>query len=180
MITKAWRLIHARTVLCLCLALLSCAPTPYLKTEEVNTVDLTDTFTLILHGCRYGDDRENVALLVREGYPYPFQVYAPPFDYRMRTSLPAEEAFGIAEQFIRCHHSFRTSKLSRIVDRKGGIFGYELKALYLPLDVGFSDVLDTRYWFQDGKVIIWIRLKPELEMQDNESPLLFRGIMRMR
>ena len=180
MIMNIWRLVSSQTVLCLCLGLLSCAPTAYLKKEEVNTIDLTDTFTLILYGCRYGDDRENVALLIREGYPHPFQVYAPPFDYSVRASVPADEAFEAAEQFIRCHRSFHTSALSRITDREGVIFGYELKALYLPLDVGFSDFLDTSYWFQEGKVIIWIHLKPELEMHDNESPFLFRGIMRMR
>jgi hypothetical protein len=117
-----------------------------------------------------------VALLVGEGGPYRFEVYAPDFDYRVIKNVPYSDALEEAEKFVRHHYAFMQSQLSRIVGPSGGTIGYELRPLYYPLEFGSQDVLDINYFLEDGKVVARIRLKREIEraLSGDEEPFLFR------
>lgn len=136
-----------------------------LDTENVKSIDVTGTFTLIFYGGRYSNDFETVAFLDLEGDDYTFEPYAPEFDYRVKKGVPAKEAFKEAEQFVSQHPDFSRSLLSRILDKKGKTIGYELRPLYYPLRFGVSDILDIDYWIKDGKIKIIIRLIPSVERQ---------------
>ncbi len=165
-------------VLFLSLAVISCAPAPLLKTSLVQPGEITGTYTLILYGARYSGDIENVAILAKEGTGYTFDVYAPAFDYKVKKALPADEALETAQRFVGFHYAFRRSQLSGIMDDRGVVIGYEVRPLYSPLDFGYSDVLDITYLRQDSKVVVRIRLIPELDRPPfrENNPFLFRFI----
>ena len=168
---------HARALLLLSSFLLvSCGAGVYLRTEVTRPEEVTGTYTLILYGARYSSDIENVALLVEEGGPYRFEVYAPDFDYKVEKNVPHRDALEKAEEFVRHHYAFMESQLSRIIGPSGNSIGYELRPLYYPIEFGSSDVLDIYYFFEGGKVVAKIRLKPEIEkaLFGVESPFLFR------
>ena len=158
------------------LTLSSCAPGLYLKTSSVQRGEKTGTYTLILYGARYSSDIENVAILVKEGTGYTFDVYAPEFDYKVRKTVPGDEAFETAQRFVGFHYAFRRSQLSAVMDNKGAVIGYEVRPLYSPLDFGSTDVLDISYILRDNTVTVRIRLIPELDRPPfrDDSPFLFR------
>lgn len=60
------------------------------------------------------------------------------------------------------HNSFWRPQLSRIIDEKGNTIGYELRPLYYPFVYGRDDLLEVYYKVKDGKVIVEIRLIPEI------------------
>jgi hypothetical protein len=135
-----------------------------LKTEKAKVDDITGTFTLILYGGRYSDDIETIAILDREGDQYNFEPYTPEFDYRIKKGVQAKDVIREAEKFVSFHRSFWHSQLSKIIDNKGNIIGYELRPLYLPFSYGISDVMDVYYWLKKGnKVKVTIRLTPSIE-----------------
>ena len=70
----------------------SCSAGKYLRTELASPEEITGTYVLILYGARYSNDIENVAVLVREGGPYRFEVYAPEFDYKVQSNVPYKDA----------------------------------------------------------------------------------------
>jgi len=150
----------------------SCATSGYLKTEKAGPSAITGSYTLLLHGSRYSDDVENVAILDKEGDAYSFKIAAPEFDYTVLKEVPAKEALEEAERFVRSHRAFLRSRLSGIIDAKGNVIGYELRPLYLSHEFGFSDVLYIDYRMKDNTVITYIRTKYDLE---NKEPFLFRG-----
>jgi len=143
----------------------SCAAlaTNHLKTEETMPAEIQGTYTLLLYGCRSVDDVENVAILDKEGDPFTFDIFAPDFEYKVKTGLPAEEALKAAEQFIRCSFHYQKSQLSRIVGPSGEVIGYEVRPLYSPLRFGRYDLLDIQYTFKADKVVVYIRLDPTVE-----------------
>lgn len=153
-----------------CLVFLLCytslcisADTP-LKTEEANISDIQGMFTLILYGGRFVDDLERVAIFDKEGDRYYFEPYAPDFDYKIKKSVPDKEIFDQAQRFVSFHHAFHKSLLSRILDKKGNIIGFELRPLYQPFSYSISDVLDVYYWLKkDGKVKVTIKLIQPVE-----------------
>ena len=126
---------------------------------------MTGTYTLLLYGCRYPDDVENVALLDKEGDPYTIEIYAPDFRYKMKTGLPAEEALKQAAQFVKCSVHYQQTRFSKILDATGNIVGYEARALYSPIRFGMYDVLDVQYVVRDNKIVVYIRLDSTV---DNE------------
>ena len=135
-----------------------------LKTEAANPSEVKGTFTLILYGGNYYDDLETAAFLDCEGDGYTLDLYVPDFDYRVRKGMPAKEALAEAEKFVRFHPSFWHSQLSKIMDNKGDVIGYELRPLYYPITYGVSDVLDVHYWMKEGgRVKVTIRLIPSVE-----------------
>ncbi|WP_333653778.1 hypothetical protein [Dissulfurispira sp.] len=147
----------------LCIVLFSCATGNYLKTEGAKDADIKGSFTLILYGSRHLNDIETIAILDIEGDSYSFEPYAPEFDYKIKKDIPAKEALEEAERFVSWHSSFYRTQLSRILDEKGNVIGYELRPLYRPLAFGVSDVLDVDYRIEDGRVVVRIRLKPQIE-----------------
>jgi len=135
-----------------------------LKTEESKAVDITGIFTLILYGGRFSDDIETIAILDYEGDQYPFEPYAPEFDYKIKKKIPAKEALAESEKFVSFHNTFHRSQLSRIIDNKGSTIGYEVRPLYQPFVYGVSDVLEVNYWLKENnKVKVTIRLTPSVE-----------------
>lgn len=145
--------------------LISCATSRGLRTEEVKTDRISGTFTLILYGARFSGDVENVAILDIEGDRYTFEVFAPDFDYRVRTHVPAQEAIKSAEGFIASHGSFKYPQISQIKDLEGRVIGYEFRPLYSPSEFGFFDVLDIDYWLEGNKVKVRIGLIPEVKQR---------------
>lgn len=148
----------------LCIAFLnSCSTSNYLKTEGVKDADIKGSFTLILYGGRHLNDIETIAILDIEGDQYIFEPYAPEFDYKIKRGIPAKEALEEAERFVSWHSSFYRIQLSKILDDKDNVIGYELRPLYQPLAFGVSDVLDVDYRIKDSRVIVRIKLKPQIE-----------------
>lgn len=121
------------------------------------------TFTLILHGANHSTDLETIAILDREGDGYEFEPFAPEFAYRIKKNLSANEALSEAEKFVGWHHSFRNAIISRLVDAKGSLLGYEVRPLYYPLDFGEIDVLDIDYFKSGIKIIVRIELKESVK-----------------
>lgn len=156
-------LLNLTLIIFIIVLLSSCAPTGRLKTHEIRTSDIKGQFTVILYGARYGDDLENVALLDIDGDGYKFEIFAPDFDYRIKSGVPAEEAVQMAERFVSFHGSFKRSQVSMIKDMNGRIIGYEFRPLYPPAEFGWFDVLDIDYWLKDGVVIVKIDLITELK-----------------
>jgi hypothetical protein len=156
--------------------LASCATGHYLRTEESSAIEMKKNYRLILYGGRFSDDMETLAILDMEGDKFEFIVYAPAHDYHIKRKVPAKEALKDAEKFVRFHHSFRRSLLSRILDQSGATIGYEVRPLYFPADVGFSDVIDVYYTIAGKTVIAKIRLRPEAEdrLFERETPFIFR------
>jgi hypothetical protein len=156
--------------------LASCAAGNYLRTEESSSIEMKKTYSLILYGGRFSDDRETLAILDKEGDKYEFIVYASQDDYRIKRKVPAKKALAMAEHFARFHHSFRRSLLSRILDQSGATIGYEVKPLYFPLDMGYSDLIDTYYRIEGKTVIVKIRLSSAAEdrLYERDTPFIFR------
>lgn len=138
------------------------AQAKYLKTEEAMACEVTGTFTLILYGARDINDLETIAFLDKEGDQYEFEPYAPEFDYRVEKGIPALDALKEARKFVSFHNAFWRSQLSKILDEKGNIIGYEVRPLYRPFVFGRSDLLDVYYRIKDGKVIAYIKLRPDV------------------
>lgn len=133
-----------------------------LLTEGARISDVTGNFTVMLYGGRYSRDIETVAFLIPEGSKYTFELYAPDFDYRVVKGLEAKDAINTAEQFVRIHNAFLRSELSKILDVDGKVIGFELRPLYYPLEFGIEDVIDTSYALSNGRVRIYVTLKPEV------------------
>jgi len=156
----------------------SCAPGRYLRTEGVTPAEITGTYSLILYGGRHSNDIETVAILDREGDRYTFEVYASEYDYKIKKGIPAREALDEAQKFVRFHRNFWRSQLSRILDPAGNAMGYEVRPLYYPFNYRYTDVLYVDYRIKDDKVIVYIRLKPQVERMFFDDDRLFEHIDR--
>ncbi|TAN39702.1 MAG: hypothetical protein EPN25_10370 [Nitrospirae bacterium] len=156
-------------------ALSGCATGQYLKTEEVLSPELSGTYTLILHGGRYAADFQNVAILDREGDSFSIGIYAPVFDYKVRSGLPADRAIEEAEKFVRFHYAARSSQWKKILGTDNSLIGYEVRPLYEPLETGYPDILDITYVTRGKKIIARISFKHDLErgiLREDEGPLI--------
>ncbi len=134
----------------------------FLKTEQAEPKEVTGVFSLILYGGRHSSDLETVAIFDKEEDQYEFEPYAPEFDYKIKKEIPAGDALKEAKKFVSFHNSFWRSQLSRIIDEKGNIIGYELRPLYYPFVYGSDDVLEIYYRIKDGKVIVQIRFMSDV------------------
>jgi hypothetical protein len=59
--------------------------------------------------------------------------------------------------------------LSKILDNKGGIIGFEVKPLYDPTVYDKSDIPDVYYKITDDKVIVYIRFEEYLPTRHQSS-----------
>ncbi len=135
-----------------------------LKIEEASPSEIRGTFTLILYGGRSADDLKTIAILDLEGDEYSFEPYAPDFDFTVKKGVPAEKALAAAEKFVSFHASFWRTQLSKIIDGRGSVIGFEVRPLYWPFIYGVSDVMEVNYWpKRDGKVKVTIKLIPSVE-----------------
>ena len=177
MTIKMNRIFQLLAICAVLMILASCATGNYLRTEESSSIEMKKTYSLILYGGRFSDDMETLAILDKEGDNYEFIVYAAEHDYRIKKKVPGKKALEEAQKFVRFHHSFRRSILSRILDRDGATIGYEVKPLYHVLDIGYSDVIDVHYRIEGKTVITRIRLIPEAEdrLFERDTPFIFKG-----
>ncbi|HWR90289.1 MAG TPA: hypothetical protein VN260_08520 [Dissulfurispiraceae bacterium] len=134
-----------------------------LRTYAAQESEVTGTYTLILYGGGYSGDIKTVAILDLEGDGYTFDPYAPDFDYRVIKGLTGQDALKKAEGFVRSHYAFRNSYLSKVVSRQGKTIGFELRPLYLTIEYGTPDVLETYYSEKGDRIIVWIKLDPVVE-----------------
>lgn len=145
------------------LAVHGCAAGTGLAVRGTDFTEVKGSFTLILYGCHYANDIENLALLVPDSGPYAFSMYARETAYRVKRGVSGQEAVSEAERFLRCSFPFKESRLSRIMDSDGSIVAYEVRPLYSPFDFGRFDVLDVRYSLKGGIVTVYIMLYPDVE-----------------
>ncbi len=161
-------LLTASVCLVIALILQACVSGTRLITKPADSSEVQGTYTLLLYGCRYADDLENMAILVQEGGPYPVEIYAPDFMYRVKKGLTAPQALDEAEKFIACSfHNLWTSTLRKVSDEAGRTIGYEVKPLYVPWEIGVPEVLLSSYSLKDGKVTVYIVLDPLVEKRKN-------------
>lgn len=145
----------------------------YLKIEGIadTKVEISGSYTVILYGGSHVNDKSTIAILVKEGTPYSFEVYKPEFDYEKIKGISGKDALDKAEKFVSFHHDFRKLQINRIVDSAGNAIAYEVRPLYHPDTADNSDVLDVDYKKTDGKVIVYIR---RYEYPETE-PMPFEG-----
>jgi hypothetical protein len=136
-----------------------------LAAKGAHASDVQGPFTLIYYGGRYAMDVEAVAFLDLEGDSYTFDPFAPEFDYSVEKGVSGKEALERSEKFLSGHFAFMRTQLGRILDESGRTIGFEVRPLYRPLAFGTDDVMYIDYSLKDGKVRIYIRLKPEVERQ---------------
>jgi hypothetical protein len=77
------------------LTLQACVAGIQLVPKSADPTDLKGTYTLILYGCRYPDDLENMAILVDEGGRYPVEVYALDSMYKVKKGLSGPQALSV-------------------------------------------------------------------------------------
>jgi len=145
------------------IVLQACAFSKSLRTVDTTSIDENASYTVILYGSRYSADMENLSILPIEGGKYTFEVYSPDFDYSLKKGVPAKDALKEAQAFLNRHHDYYRSIISKILDNEGNVIGYEVRPVYYPITFGVSDVLDVGYFIKNGKVIIKINLKPEID-----------------
>jgi hypothetical protein len=148
-------------VLLILSAVAGCAPGRQLVSRSADPAEVTGTYTLLLYGCHYSAQLDNVAILVKEESRYPLEIFDIDSSYRMKKGLTAQQALAEADAFIRCSsYGVWRVELRQIPDESGGTIGYEMRPLYSPLEFGFPDVLLISYALKDGRVSAHIRLDP--------------------
>jgi len=149
------------------LALQGCMAGERLLPVPADPAEVKGTYTLILYGCRYPSDMENMAILVDEKSPYPLEVYAMESLYKVKKNVPASQALSEANAFLNCSmHTVWQTVLRRIPDDTGKTIGYELKPLFRPWESKIPEVLLSSYSLKDGKVTTFITLDPSVKKDD--------------
>jgi hypothetical protein len=155
--------IRFAALLLMTVTLQSCLTGMQLSTTPADRTRITGTYTLLLYGCHYPDQIENVALLVDENGRYPLEIYDLETSFKVKKGVPAQQAITEAEAFIRCgSYSVWQTQVSAIKDDHGGSIGYEFRPLYAVTEFGMPDVLLISYSLKDGKVRAYIRKIPEM------------------
>jgi hypothetical protein len=149
-------------IISLLVAALSCAPGQYLRTEINTSGDISGNFTLILYG---GAGPKKVAVFDIEGDYYAFEMYGSKHNYVVEKGMPAEMALKEAVRFI---HGQR-NRMSKIIDDKGNIIGYELRPFYNTLRYGSQDILDVAYRVTDNKVLVTVEIKDSIRHNYNRD-----------
>jgi len=148
-------------VLLILSAVTGCAPGRLLISKLADPAEVTGAYTLLLYGCHYSAQLDNVAILVNEESRYPLEIFDIDSSYRVKKGLTAQQALAEADAFVRCSsYGIWRVELRKIPDDSGGTIGYEMRPLYFPLEFGFPDVLLISYALKDGKVRAYIKLDP--------------------
>jgi hypothetical protein len=129
--------------------------------RSANPSEIKGTYTLILYGCNYIGDIQNMAILVDEKSEHPVEIYALDAMYKIKRGLLGPQALSEANTFINCSsHTVWQTVLRRISDNGDRTIGYELKPLYRTWEFGLPEVLLSSYSLKNGKVTAYIRLEP--------------------
>ncbi len=146
------------TLLLMTISLQSCMLGTQLNTTSADPKLITGTYTLLLYGCHYPDQIDNVAILVDKNSRYPLQIYDINTSYSVENEVPAQQAIEKADAFVRCSsHRVSQTQLTRIPDDSNGTVGYEVRPLYVPTEFGTPDVLIINYSLKDGKILTYIK-----------------------
>jgi hypothetical protein len=146
------------TLLLMAISLHSCTLGTQLNTELADPKIITGTYTLLLYGCHYPEQIDNIAILVDKNSKYPLEIYDIKTSYSVENEVPAQQAFEKADDFVRCSsHRVSQTQLTRIPDDSNGTVGYEVRPLYVPTEFGTPDVLIINYALKDGKIQVYIK-----------------------
>jgi hypothetical protein len=151
-------------------ALQACMTGIQLRTTSADRSAISGSYTLLLYGCHYPDQIDNVAILVDENSRYPVEIYDLNTSFKVKKGVPAQQAVMEADEFVRCSfHKVWQTQISRILDDSGGTVGYEFRPLYNVTEFGAPDVLMIGYSLKDGKVRAYIRKIPAMENRDGDG-----------
>jgi hypothetical protein len=154
----------------------ACMAGKQLRTSEADRAEVKGTYTLLLYGCHYPAQIQDVAILVDEGSKYPVEIYDIDSSYTVKKGVPAEQALIEADRFVRCSmNKIWQTQMRKILDDSGGLIGYEVKPLYMPLEFGTPDLIMVSYSLQKGTVRVYIRLFPDVERQRDQGSSDGRG-----
>lgn len=143
----------------------ACMASSQLVPKQFDPAEIKGTYTLILYGCRYADDLENMAILVDEKSTHPVEVFALDSMYKVKRGLLGQQAVSEANAFIRCSmQPVWQSVVRRIPDNLDGTVGYEIKPLYR--EITPPEVLQSSYTLKNGKVTAYINLDYSLKKGD--------------
>ena len=135
-----------------------------LTTTSADQNLITGTYTLLLYGCHYSDQIDNVAILVDENSKYPLEIYDIDTSYTVKNSVSAQQAIAEADAFVRCStRRILETQITRIPDDSGGTIGFEVRPLYIVMEFGTPDVLRINYSLLNGKVRAYIKKAPQVE-----------------
>lgn len=156
--------IRFAALLLMTITLQSCMTGIQLSTTATDKTLISGTYTLLLYGCHYPDQIDNVAILVDENSRYPLEIYDINTSFTVKMGVPARQAVTEAEAFVRCsHHTIWKTQVTRIPDDSGGTVGYEVRPLYNVTEFGTPDVLMINYSLKNGKIRAYIRKSPAAE-----------------
>ena len=155
---------RAALILVLAAMFQACVPGKRLTTSSADPSDMKGTYTLMLYGCHYPDQINNIAILVDETSKYPVEIYDLDTSYKVKKGVLPQQALAEAESFVRCStHRIWQTQLLRIPDDSGGTIGYEVRPLYIPYEFGIPDVLLVNYFLRDSTVRVYIKIDPDVE-----------------
>jgi hypothetical protein len=161
------------SLLALLAAILSgCALGTQLKTETADPKTIQGTYDLFTYGCRYPDDLEHAAFLIAPEKSSMVDLFVPATSYKIKRGLPADQALTEADAHVRCGvRTVQEIRVHRIPDGAGGTLGYEILPRFVPTDEGGMDPLLVSYSLKEGKVVVYIRLFPDVERKlHRQSP----------
>jgi hypothetical protein len=157
-------IIGLATLLLMTISLQSCMLGTQLNTTSADPKLITGTYTLLLYGCHYPEQIDNVAILVDKNSKYPLEIYDIDTSYSVENEVPAQQAIAKADEFVRCSsHRVSQTQLTRIPDDSNGTVGYEVRPLYVPTEFGTPDVLIINYSLKDGKIRTYIKKTRQAE-----------------
>jgi hypothetical protein len=158
-------------ILVISLLLVSCATGIQLRTITADPTEVKGTYTLLLYGCHYPAQIQDVAILVDETSRHPVEIFDLATSYTVKKGVPAGQALVEADRFVRCsaNRIWRT-ELRKILDEAGGTIGYEIRPLYLPLQFAPAGVIEVSYALHKDTVRAYIRLNPDVEKQMDQGP----------
>jgi hypothetical protein len=161
-------IVRTTFILVLAAMLQACMAGKQLMTSGADPAEVKGTYTLLLYGCHYPAQIQEVAILVEEGSKYPVKIHDLDSSYTVKQGVPAAEALSEADRFVRCsaNRIWRT-EMKKILDDAGGTIGYEVRPLYMPVVFGFPDVVKVSYSLQKGTVWAYVRLFPDVEKQQD-------------
>jgi hypothetical protein len=147
------------------LVLQACAAGVQLVPKQFDPAEIKGTYTLILYGCRYASDVENMAILVDEKSAHQLEVFALDAMYKVKKGLTGQQAMNEANTFINCSmQPVWQSVVRRIPDDQDRTVGYEVKPLYR--NITPPEVLLSSYTLKEGKITAYINLDPSLKKED--------------
>jgi hypothetical protein len=152
------------------ITLQSCITGKQLITTSADPKLITGTYTLLLYGCHYPDQIDNVAILVDKNSKYPLEIYDIDTSYSVKNDVPAQQAIAEADTFVQCSsHRVSQTQLTRIPDDSNGTVGYEVRPLYVPTEFGTLDVLIINYSLKDGKIRTYIKKTSQAEDKSGDG-----------